>query len=309
MAVKEWIIGTRGSSLATVQAETVAQQLKLISCSVRIEFIKTEGDLNQSLPLHQIGGKGLFTKELDEALLSGRIDIAVHSLKDLPTELPRGLRIAAVSERESPYDCFIPRIPGTKLCDLSDGATLGTSSLRRRAQLLAWRQGLSIVDVRGNVDTRLRKLHESNWDGIILAAAGLARLNLQEKIGETIEPELVLPAVGQGALGIVTRDSDRPLVDILRAAINDAGVEIATCAERAFLAAVEGGCQVPVGALGRLQGDRLELTACIASLDGKRCLRGTLSGSPQRAAELGRGLAEDLRARGGDAILQEIRAR
>jgi len=236
------VIGSRGSKLALWQAEHIAAALKTLDTETRIDVIKTSGDKIQDVPLAQVGGKGLFTKEIDEALLSGAIDLAVHSMKDVPTGLPAGLTIAAIPEREEPRDALI----GCTLAELKDETRIGTSSLRRQAQLLAYRQQLEIHMLRGNVDTRLRKLDEGQYDAIVLAAAGLRRLGWQDRIRELIPVEIMCPSVGQGALAIETREDGGAAHQLVRK-LDHPDTRIAITAERAMLEKLGGGCQVPIG--------------------------------------------------------------
>lgn len=303
------VIGTRGSALARWQAHHVRARLEAAGAAVAIEEIRTTGDRILDVPLAEIGDKGLFTKELDVALLEGRIHLAVHSLKDLPTVLPDGIVLAAVGEREAPWDAFVAHpVRGTALADLPPGARLGTSSLRRQAQLRAWRPDLVLETIRGNVDTRLAKLDAGDLHGIVLARAGLVRLGLEARIREVIPPHLMLPAVGQGALGIVCAASDAATRDLLRRVLHHAPTEAGVLAERAFLRRLEGGCSVPVGAWGRLEDGRLVLDGCVAALDGSRLLRARRRAAPAEAERLGTELAEQLLEDGADAILAAIRA-
>lgn len=307
-------IGTRGSALALWQARHVAARLHAVGLDAELVTFTTTGDRRLDVPLAAIGSKGLFTEELDRALLAGEIDLAVHSLKDLPTALPAGLVLAAVSEREDPRDAFVPHPAfGGGLADLPPGATLATSSLRRRAQLLAARPDLAVVDVRGNVPTRLEKLAasgrpgEGGWHGMLLATAGLVRLGLEDRIGERIPSDVMLPAVGQGALGIVT--ASRPdLAAALARVLEDPDTRAATTAERALMRRLEGGCQVPVAGLARVEGDRLTLDGAVGSLDGARLIRDRVEGPSVGAEALGQRLAERLLAAGAEAILAAIRA-
>ena len=293
------VIGSRGSKLALWQAEHTASLLAPLGVETRIEIIKTTGDKIQDVPLAQAGGKGLFTKEIDEALLSGAIDLAVHSMKDVPTGLPAGLTIAAIPEREEPRDAMI----GCSLADLQDGTRIGTSSLRRQAQLLAYRPQLEIQMLRGNVDTRLRKLDEGQYDAIVLAAAGLRRLGWQDRIRELIPVEVMCPAVGQGALAIETRDDRGAAYEVARK-LDHADTHTAVTAERAMLEVLGGGCQVPVGGYAYLEKGVIHMRAIVASPDGSRVVRAELSGvDPMRAgASLGRKLLEQ----GAEEILRAI---
>lgn len=308
-------LGTRASKLALWQAHHVAGRLRAAGHDVEIETFSTKGDRILDKPLAEIGDKGLFTQELDGALLDGRIHLAVHSLKDLPTTLPEGLALAAVPERAEPWDALVVHPDfGGRLEDLPEGATLATSSLRRQAQLLAWRPDLRIVPVRGNVPTRIAKLDASGaldsdgWHGAILAAAGLVRLGLEDRIRERIDPGVMVPAVSQGALGIVAAESDVATSEALAETLTDRGTTAAVRAERALLRRLEGGCQVPVAAHARLEGEDLYLVGAVTSLDGSRHVRDTISGMAADAEALGVALAERLREAGADAILAEIRA-
>lgn len=294
------VIGSRGSALALWQARHIAARLAELGAETRLEIIKTTGDKIQDVPLAKVGGKGLFTKEIEEALLEGKIDLAVHSMKDMPTGVPRGLVIAAIPEREEARDAMV----GAALSELKRGARVGTSSLRRASQLLALGRGLAIETLRGNVDTRLRKLDEGQYDAIVLAAAGLRRLGWDARIRELIPPEVMCPAVGQGALAIETRnDGDaRELARKLDHAPTRAAVE----AERAMLAVLGGGCQVPIGAHAIVEGGEIRMHAIVASPDGSRVIRGKLHGADaeQVGAELGRRLLEE----GAREILKEVYA-
>ena len=302
-------IASRGSQLALWQAHAVERALLAADpdAEVRIDVVKTIGDRILDVPLAKIGDKGLFTKELDEALLSGAADLAVHSLKDVPTRLPDGLVIAAITVREDPRDVLI-LAPGRtgSLATLPPGARIGTSSLRRRAQLQARRPDLEVLDLRGNLNTRLAKLDRGEYEGIILAAAGVLRLGWDDRISEHLDPSDWLPAVGQGALAVVARADDEPLLQRLRG-LDHAATAAATTAERAFLRALEGGCQVPIGALGELHDGRLTLHGLVASTSGDTILRASADGAPEDAAALGRGLADELLRRGAGELLAEIR--
>ncbi len=304
-------IGSRGSKLARVQSVYVAEKLREQGIKVEIVWIQTRGDRILHKPLAEIGEKGLFTQELDRALLDGEIDLAVHSLKDLPTDLEPGLQLAAIPPRHSPLDAFVghPSLTVRSLRDLPEGATLATSSLRRKAQLLAFRPDFQIVPVRGNVDTRLRKLEEGTWHGLILAEAGLARLGLASRITERIPSSILLPAAGQGALGIVTAASRTEVQKIVASVLHDLATARTVQAERAFLQRLEGGCQVPIGVLARILPDNgmLFLQGMVASLDGSQIFRGTLSSLPDKAEEAGRQLAERLLDAGAHDLLREVR--
>ena len=300
------VIGTRSSKLALWQADYIQAKLRerYPELPVVEKRMTTKGDRVLDAPLAKIGGKGLFTKELEQAMLAGEIDIAVHSLKDMPTELPPGLVLAAVTERFDAGDAVVSPRYGT-FANLPQGAKVGTSSLRRRAQLLAQRPDLEIVSLRGNVNTRLQKLEDEDFDAIILAVAGLKRLGFGERITEVLDKSVCLPAVGQGALAIEARADDEEMISRL-AFLDDAAMRAAARAERAFLARVEGGCQVPVGVYATAEGTTLAIEAVIASLDGARLYRSSRTGSASEAEALGRGLAEELLAAGGEAILQEL---
>ena len=300
------VIGTRSSKLALWQADYVEAKLRERYPELHVvqKRMTTKGDRVLDAPLAKIGGKGLFTKELEQAMLEGEIDIAVHSLKDMPTELPEGLVLAAVTERFDPGDAVVsPRYQ--TLTNLPQGAKVGTSSLRRRAQLLAKRPDLEIVSLRGNVNTRLKKLEEENFDAIILAVAGLKRLGFHDRITEVLPREICLPAVGQGALAIEARAADEATLSLI-AFLDDVATRAAARAERAFLARVEGGCQVPVGVYAEAADEALEMEAVIASIDGERLYRKKKAGSALDAEKIGHALAEELLAMGGKEILQEL---
>jgi len=290
------VIGSRGSQLALWQARHIASCLQKLGVETRLEIIKTTGDKITDVPLAQVGGKGLFTKEIEEALLEGTIDLAVHSLKDMPTGLPSGLTLAAIPEREDPRDALI----GKPLNELRPGSKVGTSSLRRAAQLHALERGLVIESLRGNVDTRLRKLDARQYDAIVLAAAGLRRLGWADRIRELIEPAIMCPAAGQGALAIETRDDGGAAHEIARK-LNHAATEAAVTAERSLLATLEGGCQVPIGAHAKFDGGVLHLLAMVASPDGTRVMRDRAAG--RDALALGRELGERMLAAGARDIL------
>jgi hydroxymethylbilane synthase len=293
------VIASRGSQLALWQAHWVQQQLASLGYPSRIDIIKTTGDKITDLPLAQVGGKGLFTKEIEEALLAGRADLAVHSLKDLPTELPAGLVLAATPEREDPRDALV----GKRLTDLPAGAKLGTSSLRRAAQLRKVRPDLRVEPVRGNLDTRLRKLDEGQYDAIVLAAAGLKRLGWEDRIAEILSPDIICPAVGQGALAIETAGG----IGLLACGqLNHPPTQYAITAERALLAALGGGCQVPIGAYATVTGERLFLQAVVVSPDGLDLVRDRSAGSVADAQRIGRELGEALLAAGADRILETV---
>jgi len=291
---REIRIGTRGSLLALRQSEGVAEELRKACPDVTISLvrIRTRGDCFPDAPFLEIGEKGLFVKEIEESLLRGDIDLAIHSMKDLPTELPAGLFLGAITRREDPRDCLLSR-EGLNLEELSPGAVVGTSSLRRQAQLKSFRPDLQIKPVRGNLDTRVRKLDTGEWDAILLAAAGLHRLNLQHLVTQYIPPEICLPAAGQGALGVELRGNDRDLREALRV-LNDEESACTTLAERAFLRGLGGGCQVPIGVLGEVRSGSLHLQGMICTPDGKRVIRGDLDGPLEAPERLGEELARRL---------------
>lgn len=301
------ILGTRGSALALWQAEWVRAELRKLwpDLDLRLVTIKTKGDKIKDVALAKIGDKGLFIKELEEALLDGRIDLAVHSMKDVPVATAPGLMIAAVTERADPRDVLVFSA-GTTITSLPPGARLGTSSLRRKAQLWHYRPDLVLEDLRGNVPTRLAKMREKKLDGIVVAAAGLERLNLGSQISQYLPYSICLPAVGQGAIGVEVRQDDEEIRKLVEP-INHPPTAAAVTAERAFLAALQGGCQVPIAAFGRLENGSLHLEGLVASLDGKRLVRSSLTGNPEEAKNLGRALAEELLHLGAEAILREIR--
>ncbi len=302
-------IGTRGSPLALAQTRWVEARLQALHPGLATELvvIKTTGDKLKDVPLAQIGGKGLFIKEIEEALLAGQVDLAVHSLKDMPAEMPPGCTLGAVPEREDCRDAFISHRHAS-LGQIPAGGRVGTGSLRRKVQILHRRPDLMVVHLRGNVDTRLRKLETEGLDAIILAAAGLKRLGLGHIPRGYLAESEMLPAIGQGALGLEVRGDDRPLLDLLRP-LNHFPTQVAVTAERAFLARLEGGCQVPVAALGRLENGSLTLEALISDVEGREMLQDRLTGTPEEAASMGRRLADLLLDRGGRQILQAIYGR
>lgn len=306
------VLGTRGSELALRQANTVRSRLEAAGHRVHLKTITTRGDESTDTPISEIGDEAVFTKELDRALLEGSVDLAVHSLKDIPSSVPSGLTLAAIGEREDPRDAFVahPSFDGA-LAEVPDGATLATSSLRRTAQLLTWRSDLNVVPVRGNVDTRLEKLRKERsngqaWTGMVLAVAGLLRLGLSVHIRDRIDPEIMLPAVGQGALGIACRSDQETLCSRLREVLHHVPSGHAAVAERAFLRRVGGGCQVPLGAWAHFEDDMLVLDACIAALDGSEHYRDQRRCPPEEGAAMGRNLAEDLLGAGGKKILDDV---
>lgn len=304
---KKITIGTRGSKLALWQAEWVRSEIEKRNPGLKVELrkIKTTGDKITDVPLAKVGGKGLFVKEIEESLLRGESDLAVHSMKDMPTALPDGLHIGAILVREDPRDAFITRDGKGTFMGLPEGATVGTSSLRRSSQLLAARPDLRITSLRGNLDTRLRKLDEGQFDAIILAAAGVKRLGFSKRITETLDTELSLPAIAQGAVGIECRKDD-DFINSLIAPLNHA--ETATCvkAERAFLAKLEGGCQVPIAAHAILKDGTLVMEGLVGSVSGEVILKGRREGPREEAASIGVSLAEELLGRGADKILAEV---
>ncbi len=299
-------IGTRASLLAVTQSTWVKNQIEAQYPDTRVELVKitTKGDKILDVPLAKVGGKGLFVKEIEDALLDGRVDLAVHSMKDVPTELPDGLAVAIIPPREVAVDAFICNSAKT-VTELPQGASIGTSSLRRKAQLAALRPDLAIRDLRGNLDTRLRKLDEGMYDAIILAGAGLNRLGMGDRITSLFDPAQMVPAIGQGALGIELRISDHELLEGMQF-LHDQDTATAVAAERAFLFRLEGGCQVPIGAHALVDADSVHLTGLIASVDGKTVLREEQSAPRADAETLGRRLAETLLARGGKEILDEV---
>ncbi len=302
-------IGTRGSPLALVQSRWVEAQLRALHPDLATELIiiKTSGDKLKDVPLAQVGGKGLFIKEIEEALLAGEVDLAVHSLKDMPAEMPPGCALGAVPLREDCRDAFISQRHAS-LGDIPAGGRVGTGSLRRKVQILHHRPDLEVVHLRGNVETRLRKLETEGLDAIILAAAGLKRLGLGHVPRGFLTEEEMLPAIAQGALGLEVRAADAAMLELLNP-LNHVLSQVAVTAERAFLGRLEGGCLVPVAALGSLENGVLSLEALISDLEGRRYLRDRLTGPPGEAAAMGRRLAEMLLDRGGREILEEIFAR
>ncbi len=340
MKKREIIIATRGSKLALWQAEWVKSELKKLNPDLKVELnkIKTTGDKILDVPLAKVGGKGLFVKEIEEAILRGEADLAVHSMKDVPTDFPTGLHLAVICKREDPRDAFISGVKGKEFHinsfkELPKGATVGTSSLRRSCQLMSIRPDLKIEQLRGNLDTRLRKLDEGQFDAIILAAAGVKRIGWAERITETIEPEVSLPAIGQGAIGIECRVDD-DFINNLIAPLNHEETSICVRGERACLKKLEGGCQVPIAAHARLvqksevrseksEDKRLELITdkdsslftlhsslvidgLVGSISGDKIIKSHIEGNPKDAESLGIKLAEDLLSRGAKEILDEV---
>ena len=303
--MNEIVIGSRGSALALVQANWVAEEIKRHnpSISTRVEVIKTTGDKILDVPLAKIGSKGLFVKEIETALLEARVDLAVHSMKDLPTEIPEGLCIAAVPARVEQCDVLVSAHAG--LAGLPTGAKVGSSSLRRRAQLKASRPDLNIVDLRGNLDTRLKKLDSGEYDAIILACAGLRRLGLAARITEKLPFDVCLPAVGQGALAIEARSGDSRVLEILRP-LDDSDSRTCVEAERAMLAALGGGCQTPIGAAATIDGQGLHLVGLVSNPEGKVILRREARGLAQDPESLGKLVAQSLLKAGADEILRAV---
>lgn len=300
-------IATRKSALALWQAEHVAAALRRHHPGLAVELVKmvTQGDKILDVPLAKVGGKGLFVKELEQGLLDGRADIAVHSLKDLPAEMPPGLHAPVTLTREDPHDAFVSG-RFARFDDLPQGARVGTSSLRRQTQLRASRPDLDVIDLRGNVDTRLRKLDEGAYDAIILAAAGLRRLGYVERIRHTLDTELCLPAIGQGAISIECREGDGDVYAMI-APLQDESTYIRIVAERAMNHRLGGGCQVPIAGYAELPSpDTLRIRGLVGYPDGSQVIRGERQGRPDQAAELGAGLAEELLSRGADRVLQAV---
>jgi hydroxymethylbilane synthase len=298
-------IGSRGSQLALWQANHISALLRARGHEIDIEIIHTTGDKITDVALAKVGTKGMFTKEIEEALADKRVDLAVHSLKDLPTELSKGFEIAAITERQDPRDAFCSKNYST-IEDLPKGARVGTSSLRRQAQLKAIRPDLDIHPLRGNVDTRLRKLEQGEYDAIILASAGLKRLGKTELIKQIIPAEIMCPAAGQGALGIEIREGDSKTRELL-AFLNDPNARAATTCERALLNSLGGGCQVPIGAFAEIRGGKLHLESIVADPDGTKLLRDSRDGSDPE--KLGNEAGASLLSRGGDAILEAVYGR
>ncbi|MCP4680633.1 MAG: hydroxymethylbilane synthase [Deltaproteobacteria bacterium] len=306
MTVSKVRIGTRGSTLAMWQARAVQEMLttRYTDLEVELVIIKTTGDAIQDVALSKLPGKAFFTKEIEDALLDRRVDLAVHSGKDVPTEQPDGLILAGFLKRHSPVDVLVSK-EGELLTDLPAGSRIGTSSLRRRALVAHLRPDLEILDLRGNVDTRLRKLDEGQYDAILLAAAGIERLGFGARITERLDPHVFLPAVSQGAMALEIRDADRELLDLIKP-LTDKETEVAIDAERALLRTLEGGCQVPLGALATLKDGKITLEASIIAPDGSLRVDGNIEAAPADAERAGRELAEQLISRGGDKIIKMI---
>jgi len=292
--------------LAQWQANSIRERLaRETGVEADLVLIKTSGDRFQQASVNQIGLKGVFIKELEDALLERRVDLAVHSMKDVPTEIPAGLAFPAICRREDVHDCLVAHQAGVKLRDLPARARVGTSSLRRQSQLRHFRPDFDLRELRGNVDTRLRKVAAGDYDAIVLAKAGLDRLGWSDRITEVLSTEISLPAVGQGALGIESRADDVEVLDVL-ALLDHAETRSGVTAERALLAELEGGCQVPLGAWGRIESGELVLDACVLSPDGTEYIRRRATASLQKAEALGRELAEELLAAGADRILKLV---
>ena len=302
-------IGTRGSKLALVQSEWVKKEVQSRHPEVRVELIKikTKGDKIVDAPLSKVGGKGLFVKEIEDALLKRDVDLAVHSMKDVPAELQKGLKLSVYPKRGDPRDAFVSGHFST-VEELPQGASVGTSSLRRSAQLLHIRPDLQIVPLRGNVDTRLRKLDSGDLHAIVLAAAGLKRLGLSDRITALLSPEVFLPAIGQGVLGLEVREDDQKTQDLI-SFLNDLETELAARAERAFLKELEGGCQVPLAGYAKVERNRIVMDGLVAELDGSVILRQQRSGGKDKPEELGVALARQLKTAGADRILEKIYGR
>lgn len=299
-------IGTRASRLALWQAEWVQQQLEQLHPGLTVSLvpITTKGDKILDVPLAKVGGKGLFVKELEEALYDGSVDLAVHSMKDVPSVLPPGLILPCIPLREDPRDALVTP-DGRGFAQLPQGARIGTSALRRQAQLLHRRPDLTIVSLRGNVETRLRKMDEEGLDGIVLAAAGLKRLGLAERISAYLPTDMSLPAIGQGALGLECRQGDERTLALI-APLHHADTAVAVTAERAFLRRLNGGCQVPLAAHAVVTGDRVNLVGLVAEVDGRRLLKDTFDAPVSEAEVAGRQLAESLLSQGADSILAAL---
>jgi hydroxymethylbilane synthase len=295
-------IGTRGSLLAKWQAEFVRKRVfAATGVEPEIVIIKTSGDKMLHAPVAQIGGKGIFIKELDEALLEETIDLAVHSVKDIPTDIPSRLMVPAVCKRDDVRDCLV----GSTLANLRQGARVGTSSLRRQAQLRHLRPDLDLRDLRGNVDTRLRKVESGEYDAVIVSKAGLDRLGFSQRISEVLSPEVCMPAVGQGAIAVECRLKDREAEELL-GPLDDPETRAAVIAERALLGALHGGCQVPMGAFARVEHGQLVMDACVCSVDGAHCVKQHAAAPPEQAAQLGEHMARLLIEAGAQTILEEV---
>ncbi len=307
MPKKRLVIGTRGSQLALWQANWVKSELEKRhpGLAVELNIIKTTGDKILDVPLAMVGGKGLFVKEIEEAMLRGEADIAVHSMKDVPTFFPEGLALRCITEREDPRDILVLKPGFSTFADLPQGARIGTSSLRRKAQLLHLRPDFRMIDIRGNVETRIRKLTDEDLDAVVLAAAGMNRLGFGSMVSEYLSTDISLPAIGQGALGLESRiddDETNALIDFF----NHDETAWAVKAERALLRRLEGGCQVPIAAFGKVTGDRLTLTGLVSSVDGRQFLKKTATSGVEDAEKTGISLADDLLIQGAGKILNEV---
>ena len=306
MKAQKIVIGSRGSQLALWQANWVKSELERLhsNADIDIRIIATSGDKIQDVPLSKIGGKGLFVKEIEEALLANEIDLAVHSMKDVPMELPTELGISVITKRENPLDALISK-NGEKLADLPQGATIGTSSLRRSSQLLKYRDDFKIHPLRGNVDTRLRKVEEGKYDAILLASAGLNRLGWANRITEEISHDILLPAMGQGALGIETRLDDTKIYDLI-STLNHEQTHYAVSAERSLVGRLDGGCQVPIGAYARVEKGLITLKGLVASLDGEIIYKLENVGPVDDAINIGQELGSKLLKMGANEILEKL---
>ena len=304
--IKTLKIATRQSPLALWQAEHIRERLETLHAGLKVELVTfvTQGDKILDTPLAKIGGKGLFVKELEAALLDGRADLAVHSMKDVPMQLPEGLELAVICEREDPFDAFVSN-QYAHFDDLPQGAKLGTSSLRRKSQILKQRPDLDVIDLRGNVGTRLSKLDAGQYDAIILASAGLKRLNLHDRIRHTLTAEVSLPAVGQGALGLECRSQDQQVLDLIMPLMHQDS-NACVRAERAFNAYLEGGCQVPIAGFATLENEQLQLEGRVGSVDGQVLLQALVSGHPNDAEQLGVELAKKLLDQGAGELLKAL---
>jgi hydroxymethylbilane synthase len=302
--MRKLIIGTRGSKLSLTQTEEVLRRFKEVAkgYDFQIRIIKTKGDKLINSPLSRIGGKGIFIKELEEELKRGNIDIAIHSMKDIPTQIPREFEIISVLKRLNPQDVLISKNK-RNIWELPKNALVGTSSLRRKAQLLSFRDDLQILEIRGNLDTRIKKLFKDGLEAIVVAGCGLTRLEKEDLISQRLPLERFLPAAGQGALGVEIRDNDEELKGLIKKiSLEDVNREV--FAERAFLRRLGGGCQIPIGVLGKVEGKDLILRGMIISLDGKRMINGDIKGDKKKAEELGEKLAEMLLEKGAGGILE-----
>jgi hydroxymethylbilane synthase len=307
MKKQKLVIGTRKSDLALWQANFVKKELekKNKNLTVELKLISTKGDKILDVALSKIGDKGLFTKELEVALLHDKIDIAVHSLKDLQTDIPKGLKLAAVTKRHDVEDVLIARKKGITIEKLPDGATVATGSLRRRSQLKHLRPDIKVVELRGNVPTRIKKFEKSKWDAIILARAGVERLKMKKHVSSIIPKDIMLPAVGQGALGIEVKSTNKLAIEAVKS-IHDENTFAAVTAERAMLKSLEGGCQVPIGAFAEVKSNGLYLDGIVGSVDGSITFATRLKGKKSEAAKLGRAVASALKKAGASKVLKEI---